>query len=54
MHLQEILRRGVERGHEVTWLSSGYEGAAEEERGADGIRYRRRGAWQTFNFSLQA
>jgi glycosyltransferase involved in cell wall biosynthesis len=51
VHLQEILRRAVEQGHEVCWLCSAYEGAPAEEIGADGIRYRRAGNWKTFNFT---
>lgn len=52
VHLHEILRRLVEWGHEVTWLACHYPGAAEEERGEDGILYRRRGRWELANFVL--
>jgi glycosyltransferase involved in cell wall biosynthesis len=52
VHLHEILRRAVGWGHEVTWLSARYPGAAAEEVADDGIRYRRRGRWQLANFVL--
>ena len=52
VHLHEILRRLVTRGHEVTWLACDYEGAAPEEIGEDGIRYLRRGHWMFTNFRL--
>lgn len=52
IHLHEILRRLVQRGHEVTWLACSYPGAKAAERGDDGIRYRRRGHWMVTNFSL--
>ena len=52
VHLHEILRRLVQRGHEVTWLACSYPGAAAEEVAADGIRYRRKGHWAFTNFNL--
>lgn len=53
MHLFEILRRWRRRGHEITWLSSGWPGgAAADER--DGIRIVRRGAWWNANHALPA
>jgi len=52
VHLHEILRRLVDRGHEVTWLACTYPGAADEEIGEDGIRYRRRGHWAFSNFNV--
>lgn len=52
VHLHEILRRLVERGHEVTWLACSYPGAPAEEIGDDGIRYRRRGHWAVTNFNV--
>lgn len=52
IHLHEILRRLVQRGHEVTWLACSYPGAKAQEIGADGIRYRRRGHWMVTNFNL--
>lgn len=52
VHLHELLRRQVEYGHEVTWLSSSYAGALAEEVAADGIRYRRAGHWAVANLIL--
>ncbi len=52
VHLHELLRRLVTKGHEVTWLACDYPGAAAEEVGEDGIRYRRRGKWELANFYL--
>jgi glycosyltransferase involved in cell wall biosynthesis len=52
VHLHEILRRLVQRGHQVTWLCCSYPGAAAEEIADDGIRYRRRGHWAFTNFSV--
>lgn len=47
MHIHEIFSRLVERGHEVTFLVSGWGGAAAEEE-VDGIRVVRRGSRHTF------
>jgi glycosyltransferase involved in cell wall biosynthesis len=52
IHLHEILRRLVRRGHEVTWLACTYPGARAEEVADDGIRYRRKGHWAVTNFHL--
>jgi glycosyltransferase involved in cell wall biosynthesis len=52
VHLHEILRRLVERGHEVTWIACDYEGAEPDEIGEDGIRYLRGGKWELANFIL--
>jgi glycosyltransferase involved in cell wall biosynthesis len=51
LHLLEILKRAVARGFRVTWLASGFAGAAAEAE-RDGIRIVRRGAWWNFNFVL--
>lgn len=52
VHLHELLRRLVARGHEVTWLACSWPGAPAEEIGEDGIRYRRAGHWALANFTL--
>lgn len=44
VHLFEILRRWVRRGASVTWIASGFPGAAASET-RDGITVLRRGAW---------
>jgi len=51
IHFQEIFRRLAARGHEVTQLAERYPGSAEEET-LDGIRVRRLGGAQTFNFTI--
>ncbi len=48
VHLHEILRLAVRRGHRVTWLASGFRGGAAETA-LDGIRILRRGSWWNFN-----
>ena len=53
MHLHEILRRWVARGHEVTWLSAGFPGLAADDA-RDGIRIHRRGRWWDANHALPA
>lgn len=52
VHLQEILRRFVSWGHEVTQLSSGFAGGAREEE-IDGVRVIRRGNWYNANWMLR-
>lgn len=49
--MQEIFRRLVERGHDVTQLAERYPGSAPEET-LDGIRVVRMGGAQTFNFAV--
>jgi glycosyltransferase involved in cell wall biosynthesis len=51
VHLHEILKHAVRRGHHVTWLASGFAGA-EPECTLDGLRVVRRGTWWNFNFVL--
>jgi len=51
VHLEELLRRLVRIGHEVTLLCSGFEDCREEET-IEGIRIVRRG--NRFNFNLVA
>lgn len=51
LHLELILREAVARGIEVTWLASGFDGAAPEAT-HHGIRVARRGAWWNFNLLL--
>ncbi len=53
VHLHEIMSRMVARGHTVTWVTTHFAGAAEEEI-VDGIRVVRRGAWWNANFVLPA
>lgn len=53
VHLHEISRRFVARGHEVTLLVSAFEGSPAEEA-IDGIRVIRRGGKFTFNFCVPA
>ena len=50
VHLREIFRRIVKRGHSVDLLCSSYPGAQREEI-LDGVRIIRRGGRSTFNFS---
>jgi glycosyltransferase involved in cell wall biosynthesis len=52
VHLHEILRRFVARGHEVIQLASGFAGAAPEEV-IDGVRILRRGTWYNANWVLR-
>ncbi len=49
LHLEEILLEGVRRGHQVTWLASGFPGGAREAEHR-GMRVVRRGSWWNFNF----
>jgi glycosyltransferase involved in cell wall biosynthesis len=51
IYMQEIFRRLVERGHEVTQLAERFPGSAPEET-LDGIRVIRMGGAQTFNFAV--
>ncbi len=51
VHLEELLRRLVRRGHDVTLFCSGYNGCQPEET-VEGIRIIRRG--NRFNFNLVA
>lgn len=49
VHIEEILKRGTARGHEVTLACSNYPGGkSREER--DGMSIRRRGSRHNFNF----
>lgn len=48
LHLEEILLEAVRRGGEVTWLASGFAGAAPESHHR-GMRVMRRGSWWNFN-----
>lgn len=51
VHLHEILRRLVARGHRVLQLSSGWPGAAPRET-IDGVVVRRAGDWWNANVAL--
>lgn len=51
IYLQEIFRRLVERGHEVSQLAERYPGSAPGET-LDGIRVIRLGGARTFNFAV--
>ncbi len=51
VYFQEVFRRLVARGHEVTLLCERFPGASAEET-VDGIRTVRRGGKWTFNFSV--
>jgi len=51
IYLQEIFRRLVGRGHEVTQLAERYPGSEETET-IDGIKVLRMGGAQTFNFAV--
>ena len=51
IHLHEILRRMVERGHRVTWFSCRFEGASAFDS-YDGIDVIRRGNWYNANYVL--
>ena len=48
VHLEELLRRLVTYGHEVTLLCSGWDDCASEET-IEGVRIIRRGKRATFN-----
>ena len=48
VHLEELLRRLVRLGHEITLFCSGWEGCAEAET-IEGVRIVRRGSRLTFN-----
>jgi len=48
-HLEEILLEAVRRGHDVTWLATGFPGGAPEDTHR-GIRVVRRGNWWNFNW----
>ncbi len=52
VNFQEIFKRLVERGHEVTVLCSRYDLSFPEEERIDGIRVIRRGNRHTFNFTV--
>ena len=49
LHLEEILLEAVRRGFRVTWLASGFRGAAPEGEHR-GMRVVRRGDWWNFNW----
>jgi glycosyltransferase involved in cell wall biosynthesis len=51
LHLEEILLEAVRRGFRVTWLASGFRGAAAEHTHR-GIRVVRRGDWWNFNLVI--
>jgi glycosyltransferase involved in cell wall biosynthesis len=51
LHLEEILREAVQRGIRVTWLASGFRGAAGETV-HEGMRVVRRGDWWNFNLAV--
>ena len=51
LHLEHILLEAVRRGHQVTWLASGFRGAAPEGE-HHGIRIVRRADWWDFNLRL--
>jgi len=50
IHFQEIFKRIVQKGNEVTLLCSHYGGAKEYDE-IEGIKIIRRGSWFVFNFS---
>ena len=52
VNFQEIFKRLVKRGHEVTLLCSRYDRSFPEEEWIDGIRIVRRGNRFTFNFTV--
>ncbi len=52
MNFQEIFKRLVLRGHEVTLLCSRHEKRFPEEEWIDGIRHLRRGNRHTFNYTV--
>ncbi len=51
VHLHEIMRRAVARGHSVTWVACAFKGGASEEV-VDGVRVVRGGSWWNANFVL--
>ncbi len=51
LHLEEILLEAVRRGFRVTWLASGFPGAAPEGDHR-GLRIVRRGSWWDFNLRV--
>jgi glycosyltransferase involved in cell wall biosynthesis len=51
LHLHEIMRRMVERGHKVTWFSCRYEGAPDSDS-YDGIDFVRKGSWYDANYVI--
>jgi len=51
VHIHEIMRALVARGHRVTQLASSFPGC-EKNAVADGIRILRRGKWYAANFTL--
>lgn len=51
IYFQEVFRRLVERGHEVTQLAERYPGSDQTET-IDGIKVLRMGGAQTFNFAV--
>lgn len=51
VHIHEIMRALVNRGHSVTQLASTFPGC-EKNAGADGVRILRRGKWYAANFTL--
>ena len=51
VHLHEIMKGLVRRGHSVTLLSSSFPGAAPEDE-IDGVRTLRAGSWWNANFLL--
>jgi glycosyltransferase involved in cell wall biosynthesis len=51
LHLEELLLEAARRGHRVTWLASGFPGAAAETTHR-GLRVVRRGSWWNFNLIL--
>lgn len=51
IHLYEILRRMVERGHRVTWFSCKFDGAAGSDT-YDGIDVVRSGSWHNANYVI--
>jgi len=52
VNFQEIFKRLVKRGHEVTLLCSRYDDTFPEEEWIDGIRILRRGNRHTFNYTV--
>ena len=51
VHLTEIFRRFVQRGDDVTLVSSGFKGGGEKDE-YEGIRIVRTGTRETFNFTV--
>lgn len=52
VHLHEILKRSVARGHQATQISHAVKGLPEREE-IDGVRILRHGGRNTFNFSVR-